>query len=213
MLRVLLATAAFAIALAAPISFEAIEFDAASDLAFDRAFDPTAVFAFAADGRQLAEDEYELMSITEPAGRQLAETATPTATKKVAGASGPGQMGISSLRYKLSQSFCPSADDASKTLLACKNYEISHAIRATKETAEKAKLGEQRKALYAEAAKKSDAEKKQAAADHKQLYSKAFAKYCVGAPTSDVCTNELMKKMYGSAKPVGAKKAKKKKMA
>merc|ERR1719230_2284207 len=44
-------------------------------------------------------------------GRRLA-TSTATATgsgtpkKKVAGASGPGQAGLSALRFKLSQSFC-----------------------------------------------------------------------------------------------------------
>ena len=101
-----------------------------------------------------------------------------------------------------------------KSLLACQNFEISRRVRAAKDDAEKKRLIDSRKALYADAAKKSDAEKKQAAADHKQLYSKAFSKYCASAPTtSDVCSHELMKKMYGggmgSGQAVGAKKAKK----
>merc|ERR1712054_609375 len=132
--------------------------------------------------------------------------------KKVAGASGPGQMGISSLRYKLSQSYCPTADTTEKGLLACKNQEIGLKVRAAgKDEAAKKKLVDERKALYAEAAQKSEADKKKAAADHKTMYSKAYSKYCAGAKlTSDVCTNELMKKMYGGAKVIGAKKAKKK---
>merc|ERR1711934_1245297 len=99
-------------------------------------------------------------------GREMGETITAS-TKKVAGASGPGQMGISSLRYKLSQSYCPSADSSAQALLACRNQEIGRKVRAAKEDAEKKKLVEERKALYAAAAKESDATKKKAAADHK----------------------------------------------
>ena len=66
-------------------------------------------------------------------------------------------------------------------------------------------------ALYAAAAAKNDTDKKAAGAAHKSLYSKAFAKFCAADPNakSETCTNEMMKKMYGGATAVGARKAKK----
>merc|ERR1719502_367029 len=113
-------------------------------------------------------------------------------------------MGLSALRYKLSQSYCPTAEPAEKNLLACKNYEFSSKIRSSKDDAEKKRLGEERKAMYTEAGKKTDAEKKTAAAAHKKLYSAAFSKYCAGANASgDLCKNEMMTKMYGGAKAIG----------
>ena len=42
----------------------------------------------------------------------------------VAGASGPGQMGLPALRYKLSQAYCPTAAETEQSLLACKNYTL-----------------------------------------------------------------------------------------
>lgn len=205
MLRTLVCVCSAAAAIAAPVFLEPMSTAAAAahassfDVGDSSSFDPLVMYE---EGRHLAE---------ESEGRELAET-TIASTKKVAGASGPGQMGISSLRYKLSQSYCPHADSAEQSLLACKNQEIGRKVRAAKEDAVKKKLVEERKALYAAAAKQSDADKKKAAADHKVFYAKAYGKYCAGANSaSDVCTNELMKKMYGGAAAIGAKKAKKKK--
>merc|ERR1719453_1330233 len=102
-------------------------------------------------------------------------------------------MGVSAHRFKLSQSYCPTADASEKELLACKNYEISKAIRATSD----------------------DAEKKAAGAAHKVFFSKAYGKYCGASDknaASEVCTNSTMKTMYGGATAIGARKAKKQKL-
>merc|ERR1711990_980331 len=118
--------------------------------------------------------------------------------------------GLSELRFKLAQSICPKATDAEKALLACKAFQLARKIKAAKEDGDKKKLGEERKALYAEAAKMTDADKKAAAAAHKELYAKAYGSYCGGSAAtaaSDVCSNEMMKKMYGGVKPVGVRKA------
>jgi hypothetical protein len=210
MLGNLVFVCALASALALPVSIEPTATAAARTFEFEHdaaSFDP--MVAYEEQGRQLEEEETE--------GRQLAEATKSTAApkpKKVAGASGPGQMGISSLRYKLSQSYCPSADEAEKALLACQNHQLGVKVKGSKDEAAKKKIVEERKELYAAAAAKPDAEKKKAAADHKDMYSKAFSKYCVGAhSSSDVCTNEMMTKMYGGAKPTGAKKALKEKKA
>ena len=100
--------------------------------------------------------------------------------------------------------------DAHGCLRVAQNYEINKKIKATSDEAEKKRLVEERKTLYGVAAAKSAEEKKAAGAAHKQLYSKAYGKYCVAAnAASEVCTNELMKKMYGGPIVMGAKKAKK----
>jgi len=202
MLRNLVFACALAVAISLPVTIEpTVAETAARTFEFDdgASFDPMA----ALDGRQL-EEEID--------GRQLAETTTAsTATKKPSGASGPQMAGLSSLRYKLSQSYCPSAGEAEKVLLACKNLAISQKVRQAKDETEKRRLVDERKALYTAATKKPEAEKKKAAEDHKAMYSKAFGKYCASKATSDVCTNELMSKMYGGAKTMGVKKAKKKK--
>lgn len=198
-----------AAALAAPLPITAAAATRSTSSVDDdgASFDPMVVYE-EHGGRELAEETEETD------GRKLAEVTNGAAAtkKKVAGASGPGQMGVSSLRYKLSQSYCPTADATEKGLLACKNQELGHRVRSAKDEAAKKALVDERKALYAEAAKKSDADKKKAAADHKTMYSKAYGKYCAGAKSAtDVCTNELMKKMYSGAKAIGGKKAKKKK--
>merc|ERR1711988_1240973 len=63
----------------------------------------------------------------------------------------------------------------------------------------KKSLMAQKMQLYRDANAKSETEKKAATVAAKTLYTKAYAKYCVGTKlTSDpVCTNDLMKKMYG----------------
>ena len=202
MLRTIVVAYATATALAAPVWVESMPtVPSVDDFA---SFDPMAAYD---EGRLLAE---------ELDGRQLAETtaAATAKAKKPAGASGPGQMGVSGLRYKLSQSYCPTADSVEKGLLACKNQALGAKVRASKDESAKKQLTEERKALYAEASKMNDADKKKAGADHKKLYVKAYAKYCAGPPSAhaDVCQNDLMKKMYAgtSSKIMGAKKAAKK---
>ena len=56
--------------------------------------------------------------------------------------------------------------------------------------------------LYQEAAKRSEADKSAATAAMKVLYTKAYGMYCTPAKitTDEVCTNALMKKMYGKPK-------------
>merc|ERR1719409_339815 len=145
-------------------------------------------------------------------GRQLAETTmASTATPKT-----KTTPGLSQMRFKLAQQFCPTASDAEKGLLACKAFAIATQIKTAKEETEKKKLTEQRKALYAEAAKMTDSDKKAAGAAHKAMYQKAYGSFCGEHKSNSVCINDTMKKMYGGmkaigqAKAIGAKKATKK---
>jgi len=199
----MLRTLAFAFAFACTSALGTTTID---ELPLDVAsHDPMAIYEMSAVGNALAS-----------VGRQLAEViaSTPAAKpKKPSGASGPGQMGISALRYKLSQAYCPTADAKDKSLLACKNFEISKKVRATTDVEEKKRLGDERKALYTAASKTSAADKKAAAEAHKNFYSRAFKQLCSRSPTSDVCTNDLMKNMYGGDAAVGAKKLKRAKKA
>ena len=119
--------------------------------------------------------------------------------------------GLSQMRFKLAQAICPNrATPAEKALLACKAFELARKIKGAKDEVDKQRFGEERKALYAEAAAMSDADKTVAAAAHKDLYARAFSGFCGGAAVtaaSEMCTNEMMRRMYGGFKPIGQRMA------
>merc|ERR1719240_882652 len=116
----------------------------------------------------------------------------------VPGGAPPSSTPFASYRLKLQGAYCPSAPDTDKSSLACKTYALTKEMRAASEEQKKSLMA-QKMQLYRDANAKSETEKKAATVAAKTLYTKAYAKYCVGTKlTSDpVCTNDLMKKMYG----------------
>ena len=106
-------------------------------------------------------------------------------------------------RQKLQASYCPKADAADKATLACKSFSLTKQIKAATSEEEKKKLTERKTKMYQDEGRKNDAEKKTATQAAKALYTKAYAKYCVESKvqTDEVCTNSIMKKMYGGGKP------------
>lgn len=173
-------------------------------------------FASASGGPESATPTAASSASTLNAASDMRAEATGSRRLEQAKAATPSSRGsassLAAYRYKLAQSFCPEADAADKALLACRNYEISRQMKAASNEAEKKKLSEARKSLYSAAAAKPESEKKTAAAALKGFYVKAWRRFCQDNALNEVCSSELMKKMYGGSKPLGARKAKKHKM-
>merc|ERR1711988_1066980 len=109
---------------------------------------------------------------------------------------------FASYRLKYQSSFCPTASEADKQTLPCSLWSISKSMKTASEE-QKKELMAKRAALYKAASSgKTEEEKKKATADAKALYSRMYAMYCTAekASTDPACTNELMKRMYGSKK-------------
>lgn len=105
-------------------------------------------------------------------------------------------------RLKLQASYCPLATAAAeKDSLTCKAYEIAQKMKAAKSEEEKKVLTADRLKLFYDSGKRSEEDKKAAAVAAKALYTKMFAGYCTGSKAAEaLCTNELMKKLYGGPK-------------
>jgi len=133
--------------------------------------------------------------------------AVPSSKRGLQTASKSSASHYNAYRLKLSGAFCPSASEAEKSLLACRNFELSKKLKSASDDTKKALLDEKKK-LYAAAAAKPEEEKKASLAAHRAMFTKAFAAYCPSRPTDEACTNELMKKLYSGEKktPSAAKK-------
>lgn len=138
-----------------------------------------------------------------PAKKEMAaqKTASKAAKGNPIAAASPPSAPYAQYRLKLQEAYCPTADKTDKASLACKSYAISKQMKGATEEMKKQLIARKQK-LYADEGRKTDEEKKQTTHAAKELYTKAFAKYCVGTQTTSdpVCTNLLMKKMYGPQK-------------
>jgi len=136
------------------------------------------------------------------------DTTAPKKKRSLADASKSSSSHYNVFRLKYSSAACPSAEEAEKSLLACRNFELTQRLKSAGSDSAKKAISEEKKKMYAAASAKSTDEKKTVAAAHKVLYTKGFSKFCAMNAADEACTNDLMKKLYSGAS--GSKKRSKK---